>query len=59
MSAPHASGTAASLVSILGCNPDAIKARIEQAADRIGGDGEALFYGHGRLNVARAVGAIP
>jgi hypothetical protein len=53
------SGTAALLVSILGRNPAAIKARIEQAADEIGGSGEALFYGHGRLNVARAVGAIP
>jgi lantibiotic leader peptide-processing serine protease len=59
MSAPHVSGTAALLVSVLGRNPAAIKARIEQAADEIGGNGEALFYGHGRLNVARAVGAIP
>jgi lantibiotic leader peptide-processing serine protease len=59
MSAPHVSGTAALLVSVLGRNPAAIKARIEQAADEIGGTGEALFYGHGRLNVARAVGAIP
>lgn len=59
MSAPHVSGTAALLVSILGRDPAAIKAQIEQAADRIGGDGEALFYGHGRLNVGRAVGAIP
>ncbi len=59
MSAPHVSGTAALLVSMLGRNPAQIKARIEQTADHIDKNGQSLFYGHGRVNVARAVGAIP
>jgi len=59
MSAPHVTGTAALLVSILGRNPDAIAARIEEAADQVGGVQVRGFYGNGRLNVARAVGAIP
>ncbi len=59
MSAPHVSGTAALLVSILGRNPGQIKARIQQTADNVAGNGTTQFYGKGRLNVARAVGAIP
>jgi len=59
MSAPHVSGTAALLVSILGRNPSQIKARIQQSADNVAGNGTTPFYGKGRLNVARAVGAIP
>jgi subtilisin family serine protease len=59
MSAPHVTGTAALLVSILGRNPDAIKERIEESADQIGSIQVRGFYGNGRLNVARAVGAIP
>jgi subtilisin family serine protease len=58
MSAPHVSGTAALLVSILGRNPGQIKARIQQSADNVAGNGTTPFYGKGRLNVARAVGAI-
>ena len=59
MAAPHVTGTAALLVSILGRNPDAIKERIEESADQIGSIQVRGFYGNGRLNVARAVGAIP
>ena len=59
MSAPHVTGTAALLVSILGRNPDAIKERIDESADQVGGVQVRGFYGNGRLNVARAVGAIP
>ena len=58
MSAPHVTGTAALLVSILGRHPEQIKARLEESADKIGGKRLAAFYGNGRLNVARAVGAI-
>jgi len=36
MSAPHVTGTAALLVSILGRNPDAIKERIDESADQVG-----------------------
>ena len=59
MAAPHVAGTAALLVSILGRNPGQIKARIQQTADNVAGNGTTPFYGKGRLNVARAVGAIP
>src|SRR6266699_2749496 len=59
MAAPHVAGTAALLVSILGRNPSQIKARIQQTADNVAGNGTTPFYGKGRLNVARAVGAIP
>jgi subtilisin family serine protease len=59
MSAPHVSGTAALLVPILGRNPGAIKAQIQSSADDLGQPGTDPFYGKGRLNVARAVGAIP
>jgi len=55
MSAPHVSGTAALLVSKLGRHPDAIKERIEETADRIGGPELRPFYGHGRVNVFEAV----
>jgi len=59
MAAPHVAGTAALLVPILGRNPSQIKARIQQSADNVAGNGTTPFYGKGRLNVARAVGAIP
>src|SRR5437773_11433246 len=59
MSAPHVAGTAALLDSILGRNPSQIKARIQQTADNVAGNGTTPFYGKGRLNVARAIGAIP
>jgi len=59
MSAPHVSGAAALLVSIIGRRPGQIKARIEQSADDLGQPGTDPFYGKGRLNVGRAVGAIP
>jgi subtilisin family serine protease len=59
MAAPHVTGTAALLVSIVGRNPARIKARIEQSAANVAGHGTTPFYGKGRLNVARAVGAIP
>ena len=58
MAAPHVAGTAALLVTILGRNPAQIKARLEASADVIGGRRLAAFYGSGRLNVARAVGAV-
>ena len=58
MAAPHVAGTAALLVSKLGRHPGLIKQRIEDTADEIKGKGLAQFYGHGRINVARAVGAL-
>jgi subtilisin family serine protease len=57
-SAPHVAGAAALLVAQLGRNPAAIRARLLQSADDLGPSGTDPFYGKGRLNVARAVGAI-
>ena len=59
MAAPHVAGAAALLVSVLGRNPAQIRARLQQSADNIGGNGTSPFYGKGRLNVGRAVGALP
>jgi hypothetical protein len=57
-SAPHVAGAAALLVAQLGRNPAAIRARLLQSADDLGPSGTDPFYGKGRLNVARAVGAV-
>lgn len=59
MAAPHVSGAAALLVPFLGRSPAQIRTRLEQTADNINGNGNSPFYGKGRVNVARAVGAIP
>ena len=56
--APHVAGAAALLVAQLGRNPAAIRARLIRTADDLGPTGTDPFYGKGRLNVARAVGAI-
>lgn len=58
MASPHVAGAAALLVQQLGRNPGAIKARLLDTADDLGQNGTDPFYGKGRLNVARAVGAI-
>jgi subtilisin family serine protease len=54
---PHVAGAAALLVPQLGRNPGAIRERIMDTSDAITG-GTSPFYGKGRINVARAVGAI-
>jgi subtilisin family serine protease len=59
MASPHVAGTAAMLVSTLGRNPVAIQDRLTATADDLGQSGTDPYYGKGRLNVARAVGAIP
>ena len=57
--APHISGLAALLVAQLGHgNPALIRARILQSADDLGDPGVDPFYGHGRINIARALGVI-
>lgn len=54
--APHISGVAALLVAQLGHgNPALIRARILQSADDLGDPGVDPFYGHGRINIARAL----
>jgi len=53
------SGLAALLVSTMGQgHPDQIRAAIEQSADDLGDPGTDPYYGRGRINVARAVGAV-
>ena len=58
--APHVAGLAALLVDQLGKGrPDRIRARILQSADDLGAPGLDPLYGHGRINVARALGLVP
>ena len=53
------SGLAALLVSRMGHGrPDQIRATIEKSADDLGQPGTDPYYGKGRINVARAVGAM-
>jgi subtilisin family serine protease len=59
MAAPHVTGTAALLVPVLGRDPGAIKNALQGTADDLGATGTDPLYGKGRLNTARAVGAIP
>src|SRR5207245_54875 len=58
-SAPHTVGLAALLVQQLGHrNTALIRERILQSADDLGQPGVDPYYGHGRINVARALGLI-
>ncbi len=58
--APHVAGLAALLVAQLGHgNPALIRARILQSADDLHEPGIDPCYGHGRINVARALGVLP
>ena len=57
--APHVAGLAALLVAQLGHgNPALIRARILQSADDLGEPGVDPYYGHGRINIARALGVV-
>ena len=57
MAAPHVSGLAALLVAEIGHGkPAQVRSRILQSADDLGVPGMDPFYGHGRINVARALG---
>lgn len=58
MASPHAAGVAALLVQGIGPNqPGLVGQRLRQAADQVDGGGNSPFYGGGRINAARAVGA--
>jgi subtilisin family serine protease len=55
--APHVAGLAALLVSQLGHGKSAqVRAAIEKSVDDRGKPGVDPYYGHGRINVARALG---
>lgn len=59
MASPHVAGLAALLVEQYGRNPGAIEAAIQNSADDVlefGKPGKDDYYGHGRINVARALG---
>lgn len=53
---PHVAGLAALLIEVYGGNPGAIQRAIERSADQPGGSSVDARYGHGRINVARALG---
>jgi subtilisin family serine protease len=53
---PHVAGLAALAVQDVGRNPAQVRAYIRNSADAIDG-GNTPYYGKGRINVARAVGA--
>ena len=56
-SAPHTAGLAALLIEQIGHDkPSQIRAAILQSADDLGAPGVDPFYGHGRINVPRALG---
>jgi subtilisin family serine protease len=59
MASPHVAGLAALLVEQYGRNPGAITDAIQSSADDVlefGKPGMDDYYGHGRINIARALG---
>jgi subtilisin family serine protease len=54
--APHVTAIAALLAEVVGHNPAQIDARLRQSSDDLGQPGNDPFYGHGRVNAAKAVG---
>ncbi len=56
-SAPHASALAALLVEDIGKGqPSKVTAQLRQSADDLGDLDKDVIYGHGRINVAKALG---
>ena len=55
---PHVAGLAAMLVAAHGRNPDLIRDLMTESADQLGSSDNDPRYGRGRINVARAVGAL-
>lgn len=58
MAAPHAAGVAALIASEGDTSPAAIRSKLQQSADDLGPSGTDPAYGKGRVNAARAVGAL-
>jgi subtilisin family serine protease len=57
MASPHVAGLAALIVAEIGHGkPSQVKARLQQSADDLGAPGMDPLYGHGRINVPRALG---
>lgn len=57
--APHVAGLAALAVEEVGRNPARVRAYVRNSADSIDGTGNSAYFGKGRINVGRAVGALP
>lgn len=58
MATPHAAGVAALIVEDVGRDPARVRTRLQQTADDLGESGTDPFYGRGRINAARAAGAM-
>jgi subtilisin family serine protease len=56
MASPHVAGLAALIASDGDTDPARIRARIQQSADDLGQPGTDPRYGHGRINVRKALG---
>ena len=57
---PHVAGVAAAVIATRGRgNPSQVRAILQSSSDDLGAPGTDPFYGKGRVNAARAVGAIP
>ncbi|HEU0298516.1 MAG TPA: S8 family serine peptidase [Longimicrobium sp.] len=56
MASPHVAGVAALAAERVGTTPDAIRGAVIGTSDDLGKNGRDLFYGHGRVNAARAAG---
>lgn len=57
MAAPHVAGLAALIVEDVGHGkPSQVKTRLQQSADDLGQRGKDPLYGHGRINVPKALG---
>jgi subtilisin family serine protease len=56
--APHVAGVAALVIGAHGgeMDPDAVEAILRNSADDLGKPGVDDYYGHGRVNAAKAVG---
>jgi len=57
MAAPHASGVAALIIAKNGgqMSPHEVAKQMINTADKVGGNGQSLFFGKGRVNAFRAV----
>jgi lantibiotic leader peptide-processing serine protease len=56
MASPHVAGLAALVAERVGRRPAQVRAAIQNSADDLGAPDVDPIYGHGRINVARALG---
>lgn len=57
MATPHVSGVVALVLAEFGYDPSRVRAALQHTADDLGKPGTDPYYGKGRVNAARAVGA--